>query len=90
MDSGEHRSFGIPADRGEKEKEKRSISIESLDNYAREHWEVSLRYLGRGSFFLTSRVFYDRQFFILWCRLAQAKPLQDHPKGFYISYNGVV
>lgn len=46
---GEHRSFGIPADKSEKgkekEKEKRSTSIESLDNYAREHWETILHFM---------------------------------------------
>ncbi|GJJ09372.1 hypothetical protein Clacol_003594 [Clathrus columnatus] len=46
---GEHRSFGIPADKWEKdkdkEKEKRSTSIESLDNYAREHWETILHFM---------------------------------------------
>lgn len=66
-DSGEHRSFGIPADKSEKgkEREKRSTSTESLDNYAREHWEASniVEYV---FFALIQSWFNIRPSFILW------------------------
>ena len=34
--SGEHQSFGVPAEKGEK----RSATVEVLDAYAVERWEV--------------------------------------------------
>ena len=36
INSGEHRSFGVPADKSEK----RSASVDVLDAYAVERWEV--------------------------------------------------